>query len=111
VNIEVQKYGAVLLVQPVGPLVGNDALDCRRRCEESLKDSLGRIVLDMAGVSYVDSAGLETLLEISEKMETSGRTLKLCSVNETVRQVLELVELAPRFEYFEDANAATRSFL
>jgi anti-anti-sigma factor len=111
VNIEVQKYGAVLLIQPFGPLVGNDATACRNEAQEAIKESLGRIVLDMAGVSYVDSVGLDCLLDISEKMEKSGRTLKLCSVNDTVRQVLELVELAPRFEYFEDANTATRSFL
>ncbi|MFP4353727.1 MAG: STAS domain-containing protein [Phycisphaerae bacterium] len=110
-NIEVQKYGAVSLVQPAGPLVGDDARQCKAAIREAIKESLGRVVLDLSGVSYVDSVALESLLEMSEKLEESGRTLKLCAVNETVRQVLELTELAPRFEYFEDANVATRSFL
>ena len=110
-KIEVQKYGAVALVQPGGPLTGGDAQQCKSTTKEAIKESLGRVVLDMAGVSYVDSEGLEALLEISERLEESGRTLKLCGVNETVRQVLELTDLAPRFEYFEDANTATRSFL
>ena len=110
-KIEQQKYGAVTLVQPAGPLTGKDAEALLTRADQSITESLGRIVLDMSEASFVDSAGLESLLSISEKMESSGRTLKLCGVKETVRQVLELTELAPRFEYYEDANLAVRSFL
>ncbi len=110
-KIDLQKYGAVSLVQPGGPLIGDDARQCRAAVRDAIKESLGRVVLDLSSVSYVDSVALELLLEISERMEESGRTLKLCGVNDTVRQVLELTELAPRFEYFEDANVATRSFL
>jgi anti-anti-sigma regulatory factor len=40
-----------------------------------------------------------------------GRALKLCAVNKTVRQVLELTELVSHFDHFDDVNSAVRSFL
>jgi len=33
------------------------------------------------------------------------------SARETVREILDLTELSPLFEHFEDVNTAVRSFL
>ena len=44
-------------------------------------------------------------------MLRGGRALKLCAVNKTIRQVLELTALVSQFEHFEDVNSAVRSFL
>ena len=52
-----------------------------------------------------------SLEELSEELGKSGQSLRLCSVNKTVREVLDLTELTHRFEHFEDANTAVRSFL
>ena len=78
---------------------------------EAIQKNLGRVVLDASGVPVVDSIGLEALVDVNAEMYQSGRSLKLCSLNQTVRQVLELTGLSPQFEHFEDANSAVRSFL
>jgi anti-anti-sigma regulatory factor len=44
-------------------------------------------------------------------MNQTGHALRLCGANETLRQVLELTDLAPQFEQYADVNAAVRSFL
>jgi anti-anti-sigma factor len=59
----------------------------------------------------VDSRGLEALVDVTNEMSRSGQWLKLCAVNRTVRQVLELTGLSSQFEHFEDPNSAVRSFL
>jgi anti-anti-sigma regulatory factor len=53
----------------------------------------------------------EALVEVTQELAPGGKTLKLCAVNETLQQVLELTDLASQFEQFEDANSAIRSFL
>ena len=50
-------------------------------------------------------------MEASEHIAQSGPPLKLCGVNETVREVLDLMELSSEFEYFTNVNSAVRSFL
>ena len=44
-------------------------------------------------------------------MGRSGQALRLCAPNKTVREVLELTDLASLFDHFEDTNTAVRSFL
>ena len=110
-EINRQKFGAVMLIQPKGPLTGSDATQLRLEVDEARITCMGRLVLDMEQVSYVDSIGLEALLDISDRMAESGKSLKMCGLNDTVRQVLELTELAVLFEYYEDANTATRSYM
>jgi len=110
-QIHEQQQGAVTVLRPEGPLTAADADDFKNRLLQAQRDSLGRVVLDASAIPLVDSAGLEALVEVTEEMAQSGQALKLCAANETLRQVLELTGLAHMFEYFEDANAAVRSFL
>jgi anti-anti-sigma factor len=72
---------------------------------------MGRFVVDMSAVPYVDSGGLEALADVSEELGRGGQTLRLCAANKTVREVLELTDLASLFDHFDDANTAVRSFL
>jgi anti-anti-sigma factor len=110
-EIKEQRHGAVTVLKPVGPLVQADAGDFAERVGRAMVKSLGRFVLDASAVPFVDSAGLEALLEASKELNSNGQLLRLCGVNETVREVLELTDLAARFEYFDDVADATRSFL
>lgn len=110
-ELEQQQHGAVTVLRPKGPLVGQDADALKSRCLEAHRRSLGRLVLDASAVPFVDSRGLEVLVELSEQMGEGGRSLKLCGANETLREVLELTELAELFEHYEDVNTAVRSFL
>jgi len=111
VVIQTQQSGAVTVVKPSGPVAQADAQDLRNELLKAQKEHLGRIVLDVSDVPFLDSGGLEALVEVAEEMSRSGQWLKLCAVNQTVRQILELTGLACQFEHFEDANSAVRSFL
>lgn len=105
------REGAVTIVKPLGPLCLGDAEEFRRRVDEIRLRSLGRFVVDCTAVAYVDSQGLEALLTATEGLSDSGQSLRLCTVNETLREVLELTELSGQFEYYADVNTAVRSFL
>lgn len=110
-EINEQRQGAVTVLRPKGALVLDDAEVFRNRVGEVMTRSLGRFVVDMAEVPYVDSRGLEVLKDMSEQLSEGGRLLRLCSTNETVREVLEITDLSESFEFFADAMSAARSFL
>ncbi len=103
--------GAVKVLRPRGPLVAADAEHFKRTALDVCASNLGRIVIDASAVPYADSRGLEVLAEIADELSASGLTLKLCETGETLREVLDLTELSSLFEYYEEANAAVRSFL
>lgn len=110
-TITEQRQGAVTVLKPEGPFVQEQAEALASSALPRVKPLLGRMVVDMAASPYIDSAGLETLLDIADEMDKCGQTLRLAAVSATIREVFELTELTNRFEYHDDANSAVRSFL
>lgn len=110
-KIQEQQQGAVTVLKPDGPLIEADVGVFKERVLRTLAASMGRFVVDMSAVAFVDSAGLEALVDVSDEMGQGGQALRLCAANKTMREVLELTDLASRFDYFDDANTAVRSFL
>jgi anti-sigma B factor antagonist len=56
------------------------------------------IIVDFIAVSFIDSAGIGTLVSISKLMKRNGGTLKLVRLNENLRRVLTLSRLDKYFE-------------
>lgn len=110
-EITEQRQGAVTVVKPQGALALGDAEQFKARVQDVLTRSLGRMVIDAADLAYVDSRGLEVMVELSDQLAEGGRAMRLCAANDTLREVLELTNLAERFEQFPDVNTAVRSFL
>ncbi len=105
------RQGAVTVLKPAGPLALGDAEEFKVKALDARHRSLGRFVVDASLMTYLDSQGLEALVEVSNDMADSGQPLRLCGTNETVREVLDLVGVAERFEFCLDVNTAVRSFL
>lgn len=110
-QIDEQRQGAVTVVKPIGALVGADAEQFKKRLAEVTARSMGRFVVDASAVPFVDSRGLEVLVEASAELGESGQSLRLCGGGETLRETLELTETARLFEHYQDVQTAVRSFL
>lgn len=110
-DIQEQRQGAVTVLKPRGPLCAQDADQFKARAMSVIERSLGRFVVDASDIPYVDSRGLEVLKETTDKLADSGRALRLCAANDTLREILEVTDLSQNFEHFSDVNSAVRSFL
>jgi len=71
-EISKRQHGAVTIIRPDGPLVTEDAERFTRDAIEAAGEAMGRLVVDASSVSYLDSAGLEGLLSLSETLEGAG---------------------------------------
>jgi len=70
-----------------------------------------RIVLDVANLEYISSAGLRVLVQTLKNCRRYNRgDLLLASVPEFIAGVLDLAGLAPMFKTFPDAVEAIGSF-
>jgi anti-sigma B factor antagonist len=65
-----------------------------------------RLVVDLSGVSYIDSAGLAALIQAMQKVEAYGGKFLLAGLQETVRSIFEISRLDQVFQIFPDVNAA-----
>jgi anti-sigma B factor antagonist len=68
-----------------------------------------RFVVDLSGVTYIDSAGLAALIQAMQKVEGYGGKFLLAGLQETVRSIFEISRLDQVFQIFPDADAALRN--
>lgn len=75
----------------------------------SLIQDQQRVVLDMAGVQFVDSAGLGALISLLRQLNSLNGDLALCEMSRTVRALFELMRMHRVFKIFESRVDAIHS--
>ncbi|MCG3175781.1 MAG: putative anti-sigma factor antagonist [Candidatus Omnitrophica bacterium] len=65
-----------------------------------------KIVVDLEKVSYIDSSGLATLVEILKKTKMQGGSLGLSGLSEKVRSLFEITKLDKLFSIHPTLDAA-----
>jgi anti-anti-sigma factor len=98
-DIECMNRGETLIVCPRGLLAGAEAESLRTYLGELAGNGKTEVVLDCSKLRFVDSRGLEVLMEAAEQFIRSGQTLKLAGAKATLQEVLDLTELASLFEF------------
>ncbi len=68
------------------------------------------IVLDMGGVGFNDSQGLEKLLWARDYCNENTRELRLAALDENCERILEITRLANEFDHYGELAEAVRSF-
>lgn len=71
---------------------------------------ISRIVLDLDGVRFLDSAGLGELVAWKKRTLQLGGDLRLLRPHDRVREVLELTTLMRVFQVFDAEAEAVASF-
>ena len=75
----------------------------------SSKDNL-RILLDMSNVEYLSSAGLGHLVALLKNARAGVGEFKICSLQDAIRDLFEVMRLDTIFEIFTDPDEALASF-
>jgi anti-sigma B factor antagonist len=66
-----------------------------------------RLLIDLSGVSYVDSSGLAIFIETLQRVQAYGGTFGLFGLRESVRTIFHIACLDQVFRIFPDEAAAT----
>ncbi len=91
-EIKKELNGTTLTVQIIGRLDASNAQELTNELNASL-DGVKDLIFDFANLKYIASAGLRALLMAQKRMNKQG-SMKLCHVDETVMEVLEMTGFA-----------------
>jgi anti-sigma B factor antagonist len=98
---------------PIISITGDIDLESSPQLREFLKpkaaQKIPRLLLDFAGVSYIDSSGLATLIEYFQAVQSFGGKLALASLSPRVKNVFEIVRLEQIFSLYPDVPAALKA--
>jgi anti-sigma B factor antagonist len=91
-------------------VLGEESSALRERVKSLLGQDHKKIVLNMANVSYIDSAGLGALVASYTSAKNQGAMLKLANLGGKFREVLQVTKLLTVFEVYDSEAAALGSF-
>ena len=84
----------------------------REEVEATFKDYLDHqkreIIIDFSKISFLDSAGLELLLDMHNELKQQGGALKLVHLNDLCLDILKATQLINVFRIYEDMNKAIK---
>ena len=110
-QIDIRKEGAVTLVEVRGRATigaGNDTLAGKLR--ETIDGGAAKIVVNLEGITQIDSSGISTLVRNYVTLGKKGGALKLLKPTGRVRDVLEVTRLMSCIPTFDDEAKALASF-
>jgi len=108
---QVRDRGDVRIVELSGKItIGSGDVKIRELIDESLAAGKKSIVLDLAGVSTIDSSGIGEMVACYTTVTKKGGHLKLLRLSPKINDILQVTQLITVFEVFDDEAEAVRSF-
>ncbi|HEV2489292.1 MAG TPA: STAS domain-containing protein [Candidatus Acidoferrales bacterium] len=96
-KLQTSTSGGVTTVHCSGRLTAEVSLILKNELKKLIPEAK-HIVLDLTDLSYMDSAGLGTLVGIYVSAKRAGCELQLINLNQRVRELLGLTHLLSVFE-------------
>lgn len=86
------------------PAFSEELAGLTRRFEGDGRPS--HVILDLRGVSYLNSSNIAHLLRLRKKVVSAGRRMRICSVRDSVWGVMMVTGLDKIFEFNDDVSTA-----
>ncbi|HEY9884161.1 MAG TPA: STAS domain-containing protein [Thermosynechococcaceae cyanobacterium] len=99
-NVLVRPQTAVL--QPLGSLNAGNVIVFQQQLNAAIQsEHHSSLLIDMAQVESIDSAGLMTLVSALSMAQRLNKRFSLCAISHSVRIIFELTQLDRAFEILE----------
>lgn len=108
--LQSQLVGNVALIRCRGRLTLGDEATALQEEVERLKLETSNIVLQLSEITFVDSAGVGTLVRLFGVMRANHGSLKLCQLSPQVQRVLEATNLLGVLETHNSEKEALEAF-
>jgi anti-sigma B factor antagonist len=107
-QIEQRASGDVTIVTINGDITLNKGGDVllKDKIHSLMQQGSKKILLDLGGVSYVDSAGLGQLVQVRTTVANSGGKLALMNVTKRLKDLLVVTKLVTVFDNYDNEAAA-----
>ena len=108
VRINAKEFGEVCLLEIDGEVDAEHAPQLKRAIAKAREDFARHFILDMSGVTFIDSTGLGVLISLMRHLNENSGKLKLAGLQDEVRSIFEITRLYKVFELCPNAEEALR---
>jgi len=110
-DVTVRQVGELTVLRLAGKILGGPESDVLRvELDRLLARGPARILVDLGGVPWMNSAGLGILLSAYSRARDQGGQVAFCGVGERVRGILRTTKLLTVLDLFADEEAGIHGF-
>ncbi len=110
-NYNITLKGTYALVDMSGNLIDkNQATPLLDEIQAMIDNDTKNFVISMENFKYLNSNGLNVLVNILTKSRKNGGDTTICSINDKIKELLIITKLNTVFTITEDLMSATRQF-
>jgi anti-sigma B factor antagonist len=88
----------------------NSSPGIKKAFDKLIAQKTPKIIINLSKVTYVDSSGLATLVEILKNMKSYGGRMRLTNLSSKIKSLFEITKLERLFEIMADEEEAISTF-
>ena len=110
-KIETRTVGDARILDCSGKItLGEGTMSIRNTVRDLVQSGVKKIILNLAEVSYIDSAGVGELVSTYTTVVNNGGQIKLLNLTKKTRELLTITKLLTIFDVSDNEKASVASF-
>ena len=104
-----EDHDQLAIIKIQGELVGDHADELFKEIQERLNRQVRDFVFDLSDMDFIDSHGLEVILDVQEQTAEQLGQVRLAALAGNINEILRITRLASRIECHETVEGAIKS--
>jgi anti-sigma B factor antagonist len=110
-KIKVRDTGTVRIMDIEGKItIGSGDVELRKQVEDSIGAGRINLLLNLGGVSHIDSSGIGEMVGCFTTLARKGGKMKLLNLTQKINDILQVTQLITVFDVFDNEAEAVASF-
>ncbi|MGK2851695.1 MAG: STAS domain-containing protein [Candidatus Limnocylindrales bacterium] len=105
-TIGLDRSGSAAILRIAGDVTSASEGDLMAGFNSAIDDGAAAVILDFAGMEYMNSGGIGLLVTLLVRAQRGGARLLATGLSEHYRQILSLTRIDEAIEIFDDETAA-----
>jgi anti-sigma B factor antagonist len=108
---KVRDVGGVRVLDLEGKItIGSGDVELRKSVEDAVAGGHNNILLNLQGVTHIDSSGIGEMVGVYTTMTRKGGKMKLVNLTPKINDILQVTQLITVFDVFDSESEALGSF-
>ncbi len=110
-TITERQAGDITILDMSGKVtIGDGSVALRNAIRRLLQENKKKVLLNLAGVGYIDSSGIGELVSSYTTVKQEEGQLKLLNLTQKLQDLLAITKLLTVFDVYEDEGTALGSY-
>jgi anti-sigma B factor antagonist len=108
VKIREERKNDAVVCYLEGEVNINNSPELRKAFDGIINRNEKKVIVDFSAVSYIDSSGLATLIEMFQRLKKIGGKMRFSNMEQKIKNVFEITKLHKLFEIFDTQEMALK---